>query len=92
MLVVGVERGAALMHAFLGLAPGGIRWVVELQPGSISVADLPWSGAVAVGRGQGGLEAVQGTVHCMNSRSHLGAALGHGQTRTAESQDLAGTT
>lgn len=91
VLVAGVERGAALMHAFLGLPPGGTRWAVELQAGGISVVDLPWSGAVAVGAGQGALEAVQGTVHCMNSRSHLGAALGQGQTRTCDLQDLTGT-
>lgn len=62
-------RVAALLHTVCGMGQEG-AFAVEVQPASISVVDVVAAAA------DGGIAAEGATVHCVNSRAHLGAAHG----------------
>ena len=72
VVVAGADRGAALVHAFLGVPTNG-RWAAALLPGGISIVDTPWAAISTAGEEEPA--TVEGTAHCINSRAHLTAAL-----------------
>jgi len=63
LTVASCQRAAVLLHALLGLGQEGV-FAVAPQPAGISCVDLA--------PGAGGDCFADATVHCINSRTHLG--------------------